>query len=127
MEIGPASQIVCGQWTPFWPPHGSTVTDLSEPELVTLPVPLIAACPCTVIDRSAPVDGLMVTVPVAGVADCPPTVTLCRVPVTVNVPAELVPADPPPGSSTSIKRPRASAQALCWLLASSVVVVQLPE
>src|SRR5260370_37372518 len=47
------------------------------------------------------------------------------VPLMVRVPAEGVPGEPPPGSSTSVSRPKMSEQLLRELPASSVAVVQL--
>src|SRR5260370_37799210 len=102
-----------------WPWEQNPVVDCSAPEMVTLPVPLVAAWVCTCVERSLPLEGVMVTLPVACVAPCPPVVVVSSVPLMVSDPLAAAPAELPPGSSTSASPPRPSLQLLRCLPASS--------
>ncbi len=87
----------------------------SAPWIVTAPVAMVAGAPgllCSFpVNVSEPVPGVEV------VADF-----VCSVPVIVSPPLAAVPAAPPPGSSTSINRPKASLMLSLCLPVSSVKV-----
>ncbi len=77
-----------------------TVFDCSLPEMVTLPVALVAGVPTLLC--SLP---LNVTEPLPGCDTAGGM--LWRAPVMLMEPLDFAPAEPPPGSSTSINWPSA--------------------
>src|SRR5438477_11530745 len=90
------------------PPPPPLSMDCSAPLIVTLPLPLVAGCVSTCVERSTPPAGLTVTLTAECVAGLPPVEVACNVPLIVREPLEAAPGYGSPGSRTLTILPNAS-------------------